>query len=501
MKKKVLTRVIAIALVVMTVFSTMAMSFTASAESKIVERMAKALISTTVGHIPVIGSGIAQALDPVLLSALGLNPTDKILAKLDEISKQIEGLELKMDAETQKILEAIYEAKLEGFNADMTALKEAVTKLYNRLTIIEENSTYEYEKEILTAELLNFDYRYTDDIIVTAGKLAKYVEGTQFKTEDEAGIYEHVYKTMCTRSIIGGEAGLRASAYVNEVNNVLSNAYKLMTIVLAEKVYVADNMKKIDAACESNPDFKDSISGYNLALYRNGVNRAEWASLLGSETTGYAAEYGRIFDTENENSVVYKYNKMVKDNWFSYIRSTKYEAGKMTVNFIALNPEMKATTPEECGLDRKESGRYDSKYMAERVSKNINAKITSALTKDEVKKLYTLIATNDAFCKDDNGNKLNLVTALRQYGFIISSTYETGTTPLCTTNATYGSHDVDNSTTRYWDETANFDGFNGLGIGLAKLDIQYYHYRQYQGCNYKENGCQTPYALLYFAAA
>ena len=118
-KNRVLTKAIAMVLVIMTVFSTMAMSFTASAMDmeNASKKAAKALITTGAGKIPVIGAFAKSALDPILSELFGIKgDTAVILEKLDEISKKIDALEATLEKNTQDILKNLNDAQYKEFN-------------------------------------------------------------------------------------------------------------------------------------------------------------------------------------------------------------------------------------------------------------------------------------------------------------------------------------------------------------------------------------------------
>lgn len=156
--------------------------------------------------------------------------------------------------------------------------------------------------------------------------------------------------------------------------------------------------------------------------------------------------------------------------------------------------------------------------MAKSVTDKINSQLHSALTKDEIAKLCKLFAESEMFNKDKNGNKLNLYKAIENYGFSFEDIYKITVVwvfddpyyigdkpedypPVIATGASCKSNDVNNSTSVYSDETARFDGYNPLADSLVTTGCTYYHYRQYQGCDYRETGDQTPYRLIYFAPA
>ena len=225
--------------------------------------MATSIITTAAGVVPVVGSLAAKAFEPLITKALGINPNVQILDKLDEISDKIDNISLQMEQNTQTILQQLYGVNLNTFNDRITSLRTMVLAKYRRLEAIEAGTNSPYNKELLTAELLKFDYDNKDDFAVLAESLAKYIKGTQITLVRNEGIYAFAYKANCADSVLGGEAAIKTAGYVNEVNEVLSAAYKLMMVVLTEKIYVYQNYADIMAAAETDAELAGRQSQTN----------------------------------------------------------------------------------------------------------------------------------------------------------------------------------------------------------------------------------------------
>lgn len=531
MKNRAVRKITAIILTVITVFSISSAGISASAADDylIPERMATSIITTAAGAIPVIGSLAAKAFEPLLTKALGINVNAQILDKLDEISEKIDNISLQMDQNTQTILQQLYGVNLNTFNDRITSLRTMVLAKYRRLEAIEAGADTAYNRELLTAELLKFDYDNKDDFAVLAESLAKYINGTQITLVRNEGIYAFAYKASCADSVLGCEAAIKTAGYVNEVNEVLSAAYKLMMIVLTEKVYVYQNYADIMAAAETDAELANTVAGTNMTVYGSKVNANEWNKILGDEETGYIYEYNIMFDMDDSRSAVAKYNNMIKENWFSFISGTKYGTLTATVEYIPLGAEIGCTTVYRCGLNR-DIGRYGCESMAKNTTATLNSRIHSALTKAQLQKLYSHLCTDPVFL-DENGNRQTIFAILENLGFnfdawrysdeyaAIESLRKTMEDifkeqgqevdlssytfiPAFALDATSKWKNVDNSMERYWDETANYTAFigNDAGVTGAKT-IEYYHYHEAQGCYSKETGDQTWYAVMYFTAA
>ncbi len=491
--------------------------------------MATSIITTAAGVVPVVGSLAAKAFEPLITKALGINPNVQILDKLDEISDKIDNISLQMEQNTQTILQQLYGVNLNTFNDRITSLRTMVLAKYRRLEAIEAGTNSPYNKELLTAELLKFDYDNKDDFAVLAESLAKYIKGTQITLVRNEGIYAFAYKANCADSVLGGEAAIKTAGYVNEVNEVLSAAYKLMMVVLTEKIYVYQNYADIITAAETDAELANTVAAANMTVYGSKVNANEWNTILGDEDAGYIYEYNIMFNMDDSRSAVSKYNDMVIENWFSFISGTKYGTLTATVEYIPLNPEIGCTTAEKCGLDRS-VGRYSAESMAKKTTAGINSKIHSVLTKAQLQKLYSHLCTDPVFA-DENGNRQTILEILEGLGFNFDAwrysdeyaAYESlrkaleglyreygqevelsgiAFIPMFVIDASSQWKNVDNSTQRYWDETAKYSAYVGNNAGVTgEKTVTYYHYHEAQGCYSTETGDSTVYGIMYFTAA
>ena len=553
-KNRLFTKAIALVLAIMTVFSVMSAGFTASAMDmeNASKKAAKALITTGAGKIPVIGDFAKSALDPILSELFGIKgDTAVILEKLDEISKKIDALEATLEKDTQDILKNLTTAQYSEFNSSITSLRTMVETNYRFLKSVEKSNKSDYAKMVLIAEMLDFDLKNAEQFEVLTQTLRNYVGGTQISFGNTQGVYEYVLMSKCDGAIIGGNAAIKASGYVNEVNEVISSAYKLMIIVLGEKIRFYQGMKdgSINEAMENDEELRDAletITSQKLACYKSATYRDYWAELLGEESNeGYIGDYNRMFDLENPDSTVSKYNAKVESIWFSYIRGIKYTADGASAEFVPLNREISYTTAAKCGLDDS-VGKYQVESMVKKTTSNINAKITSVLTKAEVKALYELFLSNPVLSTDENGERLSLLDALRDYGFTCDAweNSEEGEVmrkamealakvfeamgiktevaekyyinPSFALEANYKYINVDNSTQCYWDAKGNFKSYSGTGnkivtektnsdgtvsYSFTSTTSEYYSFHQARGCDEKVESHPINEAIMYFTAA
>lgn len=280
-KNRLFTKAIAIVLTVMTLFSVMSAGFTASAMDmeNASKKAAKALITMGAGKIPVIGKFASTALDPILSELFGIkSDTAVIIEKLDEISTKLDDLEESLKKNTQDIMKILNDEKYAPFNSSITSLRTMVENKYNFLKNIEESGDSDYTKMVMTANMLEFNMDNADEFAVFADTLKSFADGSQIKFGTNSGIYEYVLMSKCSDAVIGGNAAIRAAGYVNEINDVLSSAYKLMIVILGEKIRMCEAMKsgEIDKACENDEELRNALGTVNPQT----LNCYHWLSYL-----------------------------------------------------------------------------------------------------------------------------------------------------------------------------------------------------------------------------
>lgn len=500
-KNRVLTKVIATVLVIMTVMSVFSMSFTASAidMEDTSKRAASAIITTGVGKIPVIGNFAKSALGPMLSELFGIEgENDAILKKLDEISTKLDELKDTLDKDTQTILKTLSSAQRNEFNSNMTNLRTMISNNYKFIREIEKSDNSDYTKAVMTAEMLDFNMNNAEQLEVLTETLTEYVKGTEFKTSDTENIYDYVYRVSCEGSILGGEAAMKASAYINSVNEIITSSYKLMTLVLGEKIYVSDNYNSIIEAAETDADLKaalNTITSEDLAKYSVNVYRSYWAELLDSN---YTREYNAVYSLDNPDSTVSKYNRTVLDNWFTLIKEVRYSENNITVNFIRLNRALNYTTPEKCGFERT-TDFNKARMMSSIHTAHINSEISKVLTNEELKNFYEHILNSDLLCTDENGNRISLYTFFSDYGFTFEK-LGNGQNPVFVyiAESSYENFAGLDMSRRYVKES--YTGYFGNSTSTESDTVQYFHLH-HDGKKKIEDGCTDNNAIMIFEAA
>ncbi|MBP9988719.1 MAG: hypothetical protein KBT46_04395 [Ruminococcus sp.] len=500
-KNRVLTKAIAMVLVIMTVMSVFSMSFTASAMDmeNASKQAASAIITTGVGKIPVVGDFAKSALEPILSELFGIkSENEEILEKLDEISTKLDELKDTLDKDTQTILKTLSSAQRNEFNSNMTSLRTMISNNYKFLREIERSDNSDYAKAVMTAEMLDFNMNNAEQLEVLTETLTEYVKGTEFKTSNTENIYDYIYRVSCDGSVLGGEAAMKASAYINSVNEIITASYKLMVLVLGEKIYVSDNYNSIMEAAETDADLKaalNTITSEDLAKYSVKVYRSYWAELLGNN---YTKEYNTVYSLDNPDSTVSKYNRTVLDNWFTFIREVRFSDSNITVNFVRLNSALNSTTPEECGFKRTTEWVTAEKRLFT-TRDNINSKISGALTREELKKFYDHIVNSDLLCTDENGNRISLYTFFSDYGFTFEK-LGNDQNPVFIYSADAERYTRSSSNLSPWYQKASYTGYIGNNTSTESVTVLYFnlHYNKWTPI---EDGCTDNNAIMIFEAA
>ena len=522
-KNRVLAKATAMVLVIMTVMSVFSMNLTASAMDmeSASKKAGKAIITTGVGKIPVIGAFAKSALDPILSELFGIKSENaEILKKLDEISSKLDYLKNTLDKDTQEILKTLNDSQKNEFNKSMTSLRAMVSSNYKFLKEIEISDNSDYAKAVLTAEMLDFNMKNAEQLEVLTESLTEYVKGTEFKTSDTLNIYDFIYRVKCDGSVLGGEAAMKASTYINSVNEIITASYKLMALVLGEKIYVSDNYNSIMEAAETDTDLRaalNTITSEDLAKYSIKVYRNYWSDLL---EDNYTKEYNAVYSLDNPDSTVSKYNQMVLDNWFTYIRGVRYGTDSATVDMAYLNREVSVCAPHNCGLD-KDVFFLEAGKMMDITTKNIKDRIYSVLTKEELQNLFTHFMSSELLTTDENGNKLSLYDALKDYGFTFNVLEKEKEEFLKTSVGQFcavllgGEDKVMKPVFAYEansifapaipvksmiEATASYTGYDGIATSLTNQTVTYYH-QHWSDNGMVEDGTDQLNVIAYFTAA
>lgn len=515
MKNNIMKRTIAILLSIITIISATAILTVSSSAAEVkgtsistqvspnesaTELIEKGLISELIGKIPFIGDFGKIALDPFLCDMFHITSLADISNKLDEISGKIDKLSTQMDKNTQEILSKLYTSEnLKKFNEDATDMKNMTTSLYTNLSTITGSKKDDLEKDIKTASLIDFSSKTQADYPIVAKRLATYIKGEQVSLTTPESIYNVAYKATCKDALIGGEVALKNANYVNSINMIVGNAYKMMITVLNSKLYVADHIDEIAEKYGTGSMF------YRIAEECN-FNRDYYEKLLkdGTESNGegYVKEYSTLFDTNNENSIVSKYNKMVKDNWFSFITKTDYSA-TATVEFLKVKSELGSFKIDDLPF-RRDAGKYECEGMLNNVTNAAKSKAYSALSKDKLENFYRFVLTSEIFRKDGaKDTPISLLEGLKNYGFTFSGDASDAKRPIFITNAWNVYENIDTSMERSWKGRGYYSGFgaNDKGTTPAGKEINYFNFREYRGCDPVESGDASNLTILFLEKA
>lgn len=391
----------------------------------------KSRITSGLKKIPYISDIVNMALEPTINDILGLSnpptPAD-IVKELKAISQQLKELSDLVTASSQEILKSIYEDKnLESFNTGVTQLRGSINSIVSELTAIEESGGSEYYRFLKTADLLEFNEKNISDMVKQTRTLTNYLDGSQISGKKQKGIFEKAYNYVCTESVLGGEAAMLVAPYVNEVSGVFAYSYKLMALVLNAKLWVHDNYNEILNAAETDTALKNIIKILENGEYADNTNYNYWKSLVSEDDEASVLKiHNKHFSDENPDSTANKYNSLIADNWFSYIRSTNVTSDDIKLDLVPMDSTLGSAAPAELGVNTN-TKTSATEGMVNKANADLRAKMYSAVTKEDIKKIITHIASNGNEVFYDAGEEAESYTAtsilemLEEYGFKVPS--------------------------------------------------------------------------------
>lgn len=400
-------------------------------------KAAAAGISKAMGQIPAVGEVVSEVIDTFLPDMLGVTDEhDEVMAKLDEIYDAVINLDVKMDKQQQVLFHEFYQQKINDFNNSANGIKGTVENLYTRLAEIEREyyGRNQDEKQVAIATLITSNsFDDPGSAMSLLKNLTDYVCGTQISNNREDGIFQLAYKAGCNDSVLGCEAAIKASDYVNSLSRYLENAYKTLFAIYAAKLYVCENHDRIAAEMADGTVEKCDLSGYS-SYSRSSIKSA----VFGSSRSSLLEYYNRLFDESRSDSAINVYNNMIADAWFSFIDSTDYTQKPARINYIPLSPEMGFTSPKDmrAGYQDKISYEYlasafpnaknsslSDKFLvvangADQLEEKMLSTAHSALSVEQTERLMKHLSNNPAFGTDRQD--LSAVCILDDLGFSFS---------------------------------------------------------------------------------
>lgn len=466
--------------------------------TSMVQKAAKGLITMTIKKIPGVGGLAATVLDSTINQVLQIKSdasnTD-ILNRLDEIQEQLDALSQQISAGNSEILRDMYtELNFLDFNTRLTTLQSQLESAYASLELIDKSDASEYTKFVRTAGLLSFLTSSESDIVKETKALSKYLDGSQISGQNEKGLFEKAFLFACRNSVFGGEASQIVAPYIRDISYTLSCSYQLMAIVLGAKVTVYQNWNDISAAAETDNVLKAAIGlvNQNDIIANNDVH----LSLLDeSNKNSIPSLYGYYFNDTDNGSIVRRYNLLVMENWFSYVRSFSISDGDIAVDFVKLSDKIGCQKPADIGFSA--SAKKDSaKGMVEGVNNKLSSLVFDTVTSAEIDKIimHVIQNTNGLFLEGETGQKLSaedtLQGILTRYGFelpestgkpvfVISSSKDYSSQKGSTRYSSWENYDA-SLTVNGYDPLTNcvYNKSGSLQSAYSRSDTTYYDYHQ-----------------------
>lgn len=393
------------------------------------ENVLSGAISYGIKKIPYIGSLADTISMPYINKALGIKPDMSI----EDLSKQIDMLSVKIDSNQQELLSKMYEDSATSFNDLITGVQTSTSQAYSQIAKIinyyEKGKTGELSEREEMLEQLELANIATSKFYSTAGLLEKitkaeaYISGRNYKATDSALMI--IYKSYCKDAVFGGEAGLLAKNSVEAIAKCMENAYFAADVILQANLYVYNHL---DSYKEYKANGDEDFDIFEKNEFRD-KNATE--GVLEQLINGYSTLFGnenieKELDTDTviSGGVFGDYNKMLEEVHFYYIDNCDYASSPAKITYIPLMRELSFAMASQGGYENKTfKSNKNSINEYDSISKNINNTIKSVtdgnISKDRLVKIYNHINNNKLF--GTYNNNASLQATLENYGFSFDS--------------------------------------------------------------------------------
>lgn len=432
----------------------------------IAKKAAKSLITMGIKKIPYVGGFAATVLDSTINDILDIKAapsTTEIINELNAISKKLDELSKLVSSSSQEILRSMYDEKnFSDFNEGVTELRDSVNNMLTQIAVIDGTKKSESYKFLMTANLLDFDENHISSMVKQTRTLANYLDGTQVSGKKQKGIFEKAYDYICKDAIFGGEAANIVAPYVNEISGVFSYSYKVMAIILNAKLWINEHYDEVSTEFASDAGLMKILENGN---FTNDFYTDYWKLLLSENSDSSIVKiHNRHFSDEDPMSTAEKYNTLVKNNWYSYIRSADVVNDEIEPELVPLESSLGSTTPSELGVTTsKKTSATES--MVNAANTELYSRMYSAVTQSDIKRIieHVFENKNGVFCGADT-NKTTILDMLEEFGFEIPT--GKGTEIFVDSTSKYYTHD-EYSSNPYssWDKYIANLKVNGANCG------------------------------------
>lgn len=368
-------------------------------------KKARALIESFIGKIPVIGEYAKIEIGPMLDDIFGTT-LGNIQTKLDEMNKKLDGISDKIDANTQNLLKQLYKMEnLDVFNAKATEVKSICinSKIMFNAAVGSKDSA---EQVYYIAKVFDVVNDHVD-LLNKVTTMVQYVQGTA--VGQKVPLYTASLNVHCKDSVFGGEAATKNAQYVRSINSLFEYSFAVMLSGLDAQKMLGQNYDKVKDFYKNSDDHESG----KIVEYANCCHKS--LNLIDSYINVVKKMYDSVCNKENKDSITYKYNRFVLDNFTSYIKSTNYDDTQKTVDYIKLSDKIVTKTMDSYGIDRRCSDRYDNKRMIENVTDQINRNLP---LNNMLVDIANRMAKDDYYTIDHKGkDRLSFYEGLKLIGF------------------------------------------------------------------------------------
>lgn len=332
------------------------------------KRAAAGILGGVVGLIPVWGKKLSPVIEKIAPFLFQIKSDRRIiLEKLEEMHQDIKEIKLIVSSTQKAVLKGKYTDKIDDFNKSVNDLQGTIEVIYGRLASIEKQyptkkeidenpdididvSSYTqeeldklYQKQLSIATLVDsMQLGSINSLMPKVIELSSYLSGEQFSSFDENSIYDLVYDINCEGSLLGSEAALKAKPYSDSLTTFVDESYKALFIVGAAKVYICENRDAIQKRMDEGAIPKADLSMYD-SYYGDNLR----GILFEDKGTCLNDHYHALFDEDNKDSAINRYNERVANDWLTYIDSVEYGMDKITITTRKLNPQLGFVDPKD----------------------------------------------------------------------------------------------------------------------------------------------------------
>lgn len=413
MKEKLTKKIISVILCVLMLIPA-CMPFTVGAEASEEPNTDKAALVGTIrsslGAIPAADRLVDGTVCAVLADVTDIQTSPS--ATLGALADEVGTLNVKSDKSLRDALAAAHGQDLQtvdslmyDLQSDTSALLRKIAKIADRFDNSAESKHDDCLQQLQIAGLASDGF---DDYLHRLSLAQSYIA--------DDNLLVNCFNACCNDAMLGGEAAIMASGYVNALASCLESAYLAADLVLGANAYVCHNAADYNKLKSTDSAF----AGFNSDTF---ADEAGFTDSVGKLMTEYNALFGKNHATNGDNVIlrgaIGRYNKMVRELWFYYIADCDYTASPAKISFVPLEAELTYSIASDYGYRTKlnpDISFDDLRDTAADYSKQIDRFVNAGLDSAQLQAFIEHISSSPYFGTENN-SELTLEQALTTYGF------------------------------------------------------------------------------------